>query len=185
MFRRMPFLSFALMLTLILTVTACNKKKIEDEPTPPEPVQVEVPEKPVEVVVEPDPLPVIFDVPAPKPPTALELNRQGVVSTVYFAYDSSALSDFTRTQLKANASWLMSNSDWTIVMGGHCDERGTKEYNLSLGERRASAARDYLATLGVDRSKLRVISYGEEDPAMGGHSEEAWKMNRRCTFTFE
>jgi peptidoglycan-associated lipoprotein len=186
MFRRMPLLSLVLMISLLLTVAACNKNKIEDQPEPPAPVKVEEVEAPVEVVVEPDPVKPVFKPVTPKPPTAQKLNEMGVVSTVYFAYDSSVLSDETRAQLKANSGWLKSNRDWnSIVMGGHCDERGTKEYNLSLGERRASAARDYLASLGVDRSRLRVISYGEEDPAMDGHNEEAWKMNRRCTFTFE
>jgi peptidoglycan-associated lipoprotein len=186
MFRRMPFLSFVLMITLLLTAAACNKNKIEDQPEPPAPVKVEEVEAPVEVEVEPEPVKAVFTPVAPKPPSAMELNSKGVVSTVYFAYDSSALGDETRAQLKANASWLKSNKEWhSIVMGGHCDERGTKEYNLALGERRASAARDYLATLGVDRAKLRVISYGEEDPAMAGHDDEAWKMNRRCTFTFK
>ncbi len=190
MFRRMPIFSYMLMLAMVLSLAGCKscRNKVEDIPAPPpeEATQQEEPEVVVEKEVEPEPEPVKIEAPAPKPPTAQELNARGVLRTVYFAFDSSTLSEETRAQLRANADFLKNNSDWnSVVLGGHCDERGTKEYNLALGERRASAARDYLASLGVDTSKLRVISYGEEDPVQEGHNESAWKMNRRCTFTFE
>ncbi len=188
MLRRMSTLSFVLMIALLLTMAVglgCGKK-VEDVPEPP-PAVVETPEP--EVVVEkepePEPVPVKIEREEPKPPTTQMLNDMGVVQTVYFGFDSSTLTDQTRTQLRANADWLKANPGHALVMGGHCDERGTKEYNLALGERRASAARDYLASLGVDISGLRVISYGEEDPADAGHSEDAWSKNRRCTFVFD
>ena len=190
MFRRMPTLSYLLMFALLISMAGCKSCQKEPEVVPtPAPVEQPAPEP--EVVVEkepePDPAPVQIEREAPAPPTAQKLNDMGVLQTVYFGFDSSTLSDEARALLRANADWLKANTDHGhgVVMGGHCDERGTKEYNLALGERRASAARDYLASLGVDTSVLRVISYGEEDPAESGHSEDAWAKNRRCTFTFE
>jgi peptidoglycan-associated lipoprotein len=188
MLRRMPTLSYVLMIALLLTMAGglgCGKK-IEDVPEPP-PAEEKVvePEVVVEKEPEPEPEPVKIEPAPPKPPTAQMLNEMGVLQTVYFDFDSSALSDQTRAQLRANADWLKANTGHSVVLGGHCDERGTKEYNMALGERRASAVRDYLASLGVDTTGLRVISYGEEDPADTGHNEDAWAKNRRCMFVFE
>ncbi len=189
MLRRMPVLSYVLMLSLLVFMAgckSCGKQVIEDVPAPP-PVEKPAPEPKVvvEKTPEPDPVPVKIEREAPAPPTAQMLNDMGVLQTVYFGFDSSTLNDQARALLRANADWLKANPGHTVVMGGHCDERGTKEYNLALGERRASAARDYLASLGAATSGLRVISYGEEDPAASGHNEDAWAKNRRCTFTFE
>jgi len=190
MFRRMPILSYVLMIALIVSMAGCKsrQKEVEDVPAPP-PVEEKTPEPEVivEKTPEPDPVPVQIEREAPLPPSAQILNDRGVLQTVYFGFDSSTLNDQARTLLRANADWLKANTDHghRVVMGGHCDERGTKEYNLALGERRASAARDYLASLGVDTSVLRVISYGEEDPAVAGHGEDDWAKNRRCTFIFE
>jgi len=187
MFRRMPVLSYVLMLALLVTMAGCKSCQSEVE-TVPEPPPVEVtpePEVIVERTPEPEPAPVQIEREPPPPPTAQMLNDMGVLQTVYFGFDSSTLNDQARALLRANADWLKANPGNAVVMGGHCDERGTKEYNLALGERRASAARDYLASLGVDISGLRVISYGEEDPAASGHGEDDWAKNRRCTFIFE
>ena len=189
MFRRMPILSYVLMLALLVTMAGCKGSQKPPEVVPEPPVEVETPEP--EVIVEkepePEPAPVQIEREAPLPPSAQILNNQGVLQTVYFGFDSSTLNDQARTALRANAEWMKANPDHGhgIVMGGHCDERGTKEYNLALGESRASAARDYLASLGVNASGLRVMSYGEADPAAGGHSEDDWAKNRCCTFTFE
>lgn len=106
----------------------------------------------------------------------------GDLGTVYFDYDSYQITGSGRDTLSANADWLKSNSAATIQIEGHCDERGTTEYNLALGERRANATRDYLVRLGVDRSRVSVISYGEERPAEAGHDESAWGRNRRSVF---
>jgi peptidoglycan-associated lipoprotein len=186
----MPILSYFLMIALIVAMAGCDRCRQApvDEPVAP-PVEEKAPEPEVivEKTPEPDPVPVQIEREAPLPPSAQILNDRGVLQTVYFGFDSSTLNDQARTVLRANADWLKANTGHGhgIVMGGHCDERGTKEYNLALGERRASAARDYLASLGVDASVLRVISFGEEDPAVSGHNEDAWAKNRRCTFTFE
>lgn len=100
----------------------------------------------------------------------------------YFAYDSYSLGGDAREALKFNANWLKENPAATVQIEGHCDERGTTEYNIALGERRANAARDYLVRLGVDASRVSVISYGEERPADPGHDESAWGKNRRAAF---
>lgn len=106
----------------------------------------------------------------------------GDLRTVYFPYDSYSLAGDARSALKFNADWLKQNPSATVQIEGHCDERGTTEYNLALGEKRANAARDYLERLGVDSSRISVISYGEERPVETGQSESAWARNRRAAF---
>lgn len=114
-----------------------------------------------------------------------ELNRRGVLKTIYFDYDSDVLSDEARATLQANADWLKANRTRKVMIGGHCDERGTIQYNIALGDRRANAVRDYLTGLGVTAVQLRAVSFGEEKPVDPGHGEEAWKQNRRAEFTIE
>lgn len=98
---------------------------------------------------------------------------------VFYAFDSSELSAEARTTLERQAFWLRRYPQVTVTVEGHADERGTREYNLALGERRASAARDYLVSLGVDPSRVTTISFGKERPAVLGSNEEAWAQNRR------
>ena len=102
--------------------------------------------------------------------------------TVYFDYDSSRLTDAARQALEGNAAFLQANAGLRVLIGGHCDERGTQEYNLSLGQRRADAVREYLVSRGVAPDRLEVISYGEERPVAPGHNEQAWAQNRRAEF---
>ncbi len=118
-------------------------------------------------------------------PSAADLNRQKVLRTVYFAYDKADLSEETVAALRANADWLRANSKRKVVIEGNCDERGTVEYNLALGQRRAAAAREYLVSLGIDAARLRTVSYGKERPADPGHGEESWGKNRRDDFVIE
>ena len=101
---------------------------------------------------------------------------------IFFAFDRSDLNANSRATLEKLASWLTTYQNVTITIEGHCDERGTREYNLALGERRADAARDYLVALGVDGGRLSTISYGKERPAVLGSNEEAWAQNRRAVF---
>ena len=101
---------------------------------------------------------------------------------IYFNFDSAALSDEARNALTKNADLLNKNSNVSIRIEGNCDERGSDEYNLALGERRANAARDYLVSLGIKPERISVISYGEEKPADPGHDEAAWAKNRRDEF---
>jgi peptidoglycan-associated lipoprotein len=104
------------------------------------------------------------------------------LQTIYFAFDSSALTPESRVKLETAATWMKQNPRVRVQIEGNCDERGTSEYNLALGERRALAARRYLISLGVDTDRIYTISYGEEKPAVQGHDEAAWKWNRRDDF---
>ena len=103
-----------------------------------------------------------------------------VGNTVYFGYDSSALTDEAQATLMRQAGFLKGNPSMTVTIEGHCDERGTREYNLALGERRATAARDYLLAQGVNSARIRVISYGKERPVAAGSTESSWSKNRRA-----
>ena len=103
----------------------------------------------------------------------------GVKDRVFFATNESVLTTASRDTLRKQAAWLRKNSDITVVLEGHCDERGTREYNLALGERRANAAKDYLMTYGVASDRISVISYGKERPVDSGSSPLAWSKNRR------
>ena len=118
----------------------------------------------------------------------LELNGSsddgsaGPLQTVFFAYDSSSLSEAARSTLEDNAKWLKLSEAVDIQIEGHCDERGGQQYNLALGERRARAVRDYLVALGVSEARVSVISYGKEKPVAFGHDDESWSRNRRANF---
>jgi peptidoglycan-associated lipoprotein len=107
----------------------------------------------------------------------------GPLADVHFVYDSAALSDEARATLEKHALWLQGRRDATVTIEGHCDERGTVEYNLALSEQRARAVRDYLVSLGVAAGRLRVVSYGKERPLDPGHDEAAYARNRRAHFT--
>lgn len=108
-----------------------------------------------------------------------ELNEQGVLVDVQFGYDSADLSAEARAALERNAAWLNRYPTVRVLIEGHCDERGTVEYNLALGEGRARAVQDYLVRLGVSGDRLQIISYGKEFPLDPGHDETAWRRNRR------
>jgi peptidoglycan-associated lipoprotein len=115
-----------------------------------------------------------------------ELQRQAIekigADKIYFAFDSNELTQESRQVLTEKAELLKANPALSLLVEGHCDERGTNEYNLALGERRARAAYEFLVLLGVDSSKMQIISYGEEYPAVQGSNEEAWAKNRRAEF---
>ena len=109
----------------------------------------------------------------------VEYLASGVPDRVFFATNESVLTTRSRDTLRKQATWLRKNSDITIVIEGHADERGTREYNLALGERRANAAKDYLMTYGISASRISVISYGKERPVDSGSNPLAWSKNRR------
>ncbi len=108
-----------------------------------------------------------------------------VIKDVYFAFDSSTLTPVAKSTLQEAANWLKANSSRVVVVEGHCDERGTVEYNLVLGEKRARAAYDYLVGLGVSANQMSTISYGEEFPLDPAHNESAWAKNRRVHFAIK
>lgn len=103
-----------------------------------------------------------------------------IENTIYFSLDSSQLSKKSRNKLIIDAKLLNKNQDINIIIEGHCDERGTREYNLALGERRAYAVKNFLITQKVKKSRIKIISYGEEKPAILGSSEKAYQANRRA-----
>ena len=103
----------------------------------------------------------------------------GVPDRVFFATNESVLTTRSRDTLRKQAAWLRKNSEINVVVEGHADERGTREYNLALGERRANAVKDYLMTYGVASNRITVISYGKERPVASGSSPLAWSKNRR------
>ena len=111
-----------------------------------------------------------------------DLNRESPLAPVYFALDGFDVSAEGRAVLQASAQVLRQQPTWQVTVEGHCDERGTAEYNLSLGERRAVAAKTYLMSLGVAAERLRTVSYGKEFPFDPGHDEGAWTKNRRAHF---
>ena len=152
---------------LMFTVS-CQKKLVDATPEPV--VQEEVKEEPVvkeEVVVAP----------VPKVPDVV------MQEDIYFEFDKSTLTPAAQDNLLRKAEWLRENPDATVTIGGHCDERGTNEYNLALGDRRAESAKAFLVDLGIEASRLTTISYGEERPVDPRHNEEAWAKNRRGHFT--
>lgn len=133
--------------------------------------------EPIDVVSQQD-ANVGDDLSAPIPGTQEDL-VQNVGDRVFFGTDSSVLTPEGRRTLERQAEWLRLFPEMTVMIEGHCDERGTREYNLALGERRATAVRDYLITFGVDASRMRTTSFGKERPYQLGHDKDAWDANRR------
>jgi peptidoglycan-associated lipoprotein len=111
-----------------------------------------------------------------------EQKRKFGSSNIYFDFDEAVLKSEAKENLNDKADWLQENPSFTITIEGYCDERGTNEYNLALGERRAHSAKRYLSALGIAENRIDTISYGEERPADPGHNEAAWALNRRDEF---
>jgi peptidoglycan-associated lipoprotein len=110
---------------------------------------------------------------------SVEYLASGVPDRVFFATNETVLTTASRETLRKQASWLRKNSDINVVLEGHADERGTREYNLALGERRANSAKDYLMTYGISSDRISVLSYGKEKPVDSGSNPLAWSKNRR------
>ena len=181
--------SVVVMVLLTLAATACAKKQVATQPAPPPvvatPPGVTLPRPPAPPQRVDDTLPV------PQEPISEDsianrslddLNRDSPFRVVYFPLDSSDLDDQGRMIASANAAILKKYPTWVLTIEGHCDERGTGEYNLALGERRAVAVKTYLVSLGIPQDRLRTVSYGKEFPFDPGHDESAWSNNRRAHF---
>jgi peptidoglycan-associated lipoprotein len=179
----------ALVLGLLLTVVvgACGKK----------PPPVARPQPPVadttNVTPTPPPSPPRpVNEPIPVPPMPAEdtigskslddLNRDSPLNPLYFLLDSADVSAEGQQVLQANAAVLKKYPTWQVTIEGHCDERGTAEYNLALGERRALSAKNYLVSLGIPADRVKTVSYGKEFPFDAGHDDGAWSKNRRAHF---
>ena len=166
-------LAMAVALALALAGAGCAKKPVATPPVPPAPAPAPAP---TETPPTPVPTP-----PAPEP--AKPALSASDLQVVYFAYDSFQLDDGARSALDANAKLLRDNPALNVSVDGHCDERGTVEYNQALGQKRAEAVQQYLSDQGLPAARFRVISYGKERPVDEGHDESAWSRNRRVEFT--
>ncbi|HET7617928.1 MAG TPA: peptidoglycan-associated lipoprotein Pal [Vicinamibacterales bacterium] len=174
-------------LVLGLAAACAKKKPPVARPTPPPPsptAQGERPPAPPEPVIEPQPVPpepVLTEDPLASKDLD-EINKESPFQPVFFSLDSAEIDGQGQQALNADAEILKKYPSWTITIEGHCDERGTAEYNLALGERRALAAKTYLVSLGIPTDRLRTVSYGKEFPFDPGHDESAWAKNRRAHF---
>lgn len=178
--------STILLLVLVMTVAACAKKVPPPAPQPPAP-----PPPPVAPPSPPPPPPPPPPAPAPEAPRPLteeelfqrktldELNREMPLADVRFDYDQFTLTAEARATLQKNADWMKRWTTTRVSIEGHCDSRGTNEYNLALGERRANAVKEYLVSLGVGGDRLLVVSKGEESPVCTEENEACWAQNRR------
>ena len=172
---------------VLLAIGACKKAEPEPPPPPPPPPPAAEPPPPEPVPPPPEP-PVEPEYVSPWSEDIVEANREvhekGLLGDVYFEFDKATLTDSTRSQLGKNADFLKSRDgeDFVITIEGHCDERGTNDYNLALGDRRANSARDYLTSLGISGDRLKTISYGEERPQCDDSNEDCWQLNRRAYF---
>ena len=173
-------LAFLLVGTLSLVV-GCKKTPPQtteqakpETPTAPPPTEVAPPSRPAPPAVETSPLSGSLE----------EMNQRGYLKDAFFDYDKSELRDDARTALATDAEWLKKFPSTQILIEGHCDERGTSEYNMALGDRRANATKEYLASLGVDASRVKSVSYGKERPFCNDSNETCWQENRRAHFVF-
>jgi len=188
MMKRTRLMTLAAAVVLLALATACAKKPapVERPQPPPTGTSAIMPEPPL------PPRPVDEPIPVPPEPDSIAagdlpgdldaLNRSGLLKPVLFDLDSSEVGTQGQQVLQENAQVLRKYPQMQVTIEGHCDERGTAEYNLALGERRAIAARSYLVSLGIPAERLRTVSYGKEFPFDPGHDEAAWSKNRRAHF---
>lgn len=183
----------ALAVLVAVVTTACAKKKPPvARPTPPPP-SAGAGAPPAPPAPLPEPEPPVASVPAEPGMTGSalpdynarsldELNRESPLQPVFYSLDSADVAGDTQAVLQKNAEILRQYPNWVVTIEGHCDERGTAEYNLTLGERRAQASRAYLVSLGIPADRLKTVSYGKEFPFDQAATEEAYARNRRAHF---
>jgi peptidoglycan-associated lipoprotein len=175
-----------LVVFLALYMGACKSSgsKVQAPPPSPTPAPTAVPSTmPEEVVHDPVTETIVSqEVTEELPDDLAQLNARGYLEDVFFDTDRFDLTPEARGSLTKNAAWLQNHPTISILVEGHCDERNTREYNLALGERRASTVRDYIVFLGIASQRIQIISYGEERPFMRGRDESAWRLNRRSHF---
>ena len=166
----------------IATVAACGKKPAPAPPPPP-PVAPAPPPPAPPPAPRPEVQPQLDEYARLRAMSAEEIERSGLLGEIYFDFDRSEIRDADRAMLTKNADALKKYDFLRVTVEGHCDERGTVEYNLALGDRRAKAAYDYLVSLGVPADRLKTVSYGKEVPVCQAATEECWQKNRRGHFT--
>ncbi len=162
--------------------TAVSAPPPAPAPTPPPPPAPVVPPPPPPVAPAPTPPQPAAPAPAPGPAPAREYTANAALADVHFDFDKAVIRSGDAKILDASAGWLKANREQLLLIEGHCDERGTNEYNLALGERRAKAAMSYLVSRGVEASRITLISYGKERPLCTEKAERCWAQNRRDHF---
>jgi peptidoglycan-associated lipoprotein len=175
--------ALAVLVVLAVTAGTCKKKQppVARPMPPPPPSDTATPPAPPEPAPQPvPPEPVTDDAIGSR--SLDDLNRNSPLKPVFFALDSNEVDGTGQQALQSNAEILKKYATWQITIEGHCDERGTAEYNLALGERRAVSARTYLVSIGIPADRIKTISYGKEFPFDPGHDEAAWSKNRRAHF---
>jgi peptidoglycan-associated lipoprotein len=185
----------SLVMALVLLAPACRSRKTPAPVTTPTTSTSTVPDVPPPPSTNTDttvaePTDFVRETPQPTEevwPADIEAvnrmaNQKGYIRDAFFNYDEATLDDAAQTALNTSASWLKGaqGATYGVLIEGHCDERGTEQYNLALGDRRANTAREYLVTLGVDGRRIRTVSYGEERPFEEGHDDSSWAQNRRA-----
>jgi peptidoglycan-associated lipoprotein len=159
------------------------RKKVEEAPPPPPPQMKEQPKvekvEKAPVVKEPE----LTEEEIFMAKSLEEINKEAPLAMIHFDYDKYFIRNDAKPVLEENAAWLKKFNTARVLIEGHCDERGTEEYNLALGEKRAKATLDYLTSLGVSPDRIEIISYGKSQPLDPGHNEVAWQKNRRAQFT--
>ena len=167
---------------LACVLPACGKKKVAPPPPPP-PVVPEAPPPAPPPAPRAEPAPQVDEYARLKAMSAEEIERLGLLGDIHFDLDKSDIRDSERPTLTKNADILKRYDFLRVTVEGHCDERGTVQYNLALGERRAKATLDYLTSLGVPAERLKTVSYGKEVPVCSESNEACWQRNRRAKFT--
>jgi peptidoglycan-associated lipoprotein len=172
-----------LALAAVTSMAACAKKAPPAPPPPPPPVAPEAPPPAPAPPPRAEVAPVVDEYARLKAMSAEEIEKSGLLKEIFFDFDKADIREQDRATLSQNAASLKRFDFLRITVEGHCDERGTVEYNLALGERRAKAASDYLLSLGVEADRLKTVSYGKEVPTCTQSTEECWQRNRRAHFT--
>lgn len=179
--RKIVILSLACLLVIAFAVSCKPKAK---QAPPPQPPQVK--EQPKVEKVEPAPAvkrPELSEEEIFMAKSLDEINKQQPLTMIHFDYDKYTIREDAKPVLEADAGWLKKFKTAKILIEGHCDERGTEDYNLALGEKRAKSTFDYLVSLGITADRLKTISYGKSQSLDMGHDEAAWQKNRRAQFT--
>jgi peptidoglycan-associated lipoprotein len=172
-------LVYALAVVLVVAFFAGCKKKVKEVPPPPQVKEQPRVEKVVEPVVKE---PVLSEEEIFMSKSLEQINKEQPLAMIHFDYDKYFVREDAKPALEKNAGWLKKFRTVKLLVEGHCDERGTEDYNLALGEKRAKSAFDYLVSLGISADRMRIISYGKSQPLASGHDEASWQKNRRAQF---
>lgn len=158
----------SLMLLMVFALANCKSKKTEEQAT--------TPEESAQTAPQIDSTPMNFDA------AGSDSGKIAGLETIHFDYDKSSLKDAEKKKIKGNVAWMKSHTNVNVQIEGHCDARGSIEYNLALGERRAKSVKSYMVNLGIPEARLSVISYGKEKPVAKGDGDDAYAKNRRANF---